>query len=256
MPRNILFIIPPYLDYEEELDHGISSSLPVFTIPYGILSLEAYVKANTTKDVTIDLLDLNVESYKIAKKSSSVDDIKQELLALISEKLKRHVDIVGITALFNNSYEYLGLLTGAIKSAKAAPLCVVGGGLASNLYHTVLNDFPLIDGVCYAEGEIPLLDLIDSEDFCRTLNEHRSWMTQKTAKDGKIPEPCYVENLDDIPMFDYKLINLNNYNGRSLDKQFCDQSDKRELAIHTSRGCPFDCIFCANASVHGKKSDI
>jgi len=253
MPRKILFIIPPYFDIEDFLDPKNSSTLPVFTIPYGVLSLESYIKANTTKGVTIELLDLNIEAYKIVKNNPNASNINKDLMAIVSKKLQYPVDIVGISALFNNSYEYLGELISTIKKAHTPPLCVVGGGLASNLYQSVLNDFSLIDGVCFAEGEIPLLDLIDSDDFHRLLNEHRSWITKKTAREGKTPEPSYVENLDDIPMFDYRLIDLNNYNGRSLDKQYCNQSNKRELAIHTSRGCPFNCVFCANSSVHGKK---
>lgn len=253
MPRKILFIIPPYFDIEDLLDPKNSSTLPVFTIPYGVLSLESYIKANTTKGVIIELLDLNIEAYKIVKNNSNASNINKDLMAIVSKKLQYSVDIVGISTIFNNSYGYLDELTATIKKAHTPPLCVVGGGLASNLYQSILNDFSLIDGVCFAEGEIPLLDLIDSDDFHHLLNEHRSWITNKSVKEGKTPEPSYVENLDDIPMFDYRLIDLNNYNGRSLDKRYCDQSNKRELSIHTSRGCPFNCVFCANSSVHGKK---
>ncbi|MBW2642321.1 MAG: B12-binding domain-containing radical SAM protein [Deltaproteobacteria bacterium] len=254
MPRKLLFIIPPYFDIEEFLDPKNSSTLPVFTIPYGVLSLESYIKAKTTKGVAIEILDLNIEAYKIARSNPSARNINKDLMAIVSKKLQYPVDIVGISAIFNNSYVYLEELTITIKKAcTPPPLCVVGGGLASNLYQSVLNNFSLIDGVCFAEGEIPLLDLIDSDDFHLLLNEHRSWITKKTVKGGKTPEPSYVENLDDIPMFDYRLIDLNNYNGRSLDKQHCNQSNKRELSIHTSRGCPFNCVFCANSSVHGKR---
>ena len=47
-------------------------------------------------------------------------------------------------------------------------------------------------------------------------------------------------------------INLDFYNNRSIDKQYADQP-KREMAIHTSRGCPFLCVFCSNPSLHGRK---
>jgi len=253
MSKKILFIVPPYFDPQELLSPARSSALPVFTIPYGILSLDSYLKANSTKEVSTELLDLNVEAYNVVRKNPHVRDINHILMTIVSKRLENAVDVVGISALFDNSYEYLGLLTSTIKQTSAPPLCVVGGGLASNLYGTILNDFPLIDGVCFAEGEIPLLQLIESDDLFRVLNEHRSWMTRKALVEGKVPKPTYVEELDDIPMFDYKLIDLNNYNGRSLDKRYCNNTDKRELTIHTSRGCPFKCVFCANASIHGKK---
>lgn len=253
MRRKILFIIPPYFNVEDFLNPKNSSMLPTFAIPYGVLSLESYLKANTTKGVTIELLDLQIEAYKIVKNNPNTSNINKGLMAIVSKKLQYPVDIVGISAIFNSSYEYLEELTIAIKKAHTPPLCVVGGGLASNLYQSVLNDFLLIDGVCFAEGEIPLLDLIDSDDFHRLLNEHRSWITKKTVREGKTPEPSYVENLDDIPMFDYRLIDLNNYHGWSPFTQHCNQSNKSELSIHTSRGCPFNCVFCASSSVHGKQ---
>ncbi|MBA3047747.1 B12-binding domain-containing radical SAM protein [Patescibacteria group bacterium] len=252
MPVKILFIIPPYFNIEDFLNPKNNQTLPVFTIPYGILSMEAYIKANATKEVAVELLDLNTEAYKIAKNNLNATNIQKDLMSIVLEKLQSPTDIVGISALFNNSYEYLKELTYTIKKAPMPPLCIVGGGLASNLYQRVLNDFPLIDGVCFAEGEIPLIDLINSDNFPHLLNEHPSWITKETLKDGKIPRASYVENLDNIPMSDYSLVDLNNYNGRSLDKQYCNQNNKREISIHTSRGCPFNCVFCANSSVHGK----
>ncbi|MGD9731205.1 MAG: radical SAM protein [Desulfamplus sp.] len=249
----ILFIIPPYFDIEDLLEPKNSSTLPVFTIPYGVLSLEAYIKANTKKDVIIELIDLNIEAYKLIKDKINNSNIHQDLMAIVATKLQNPIDIVGISAIFNNSYEWLGELVDTIKNATPPPLCIIGGGLASNLYQNVLNDFPLIDGICFAEGEIPLLDLIDSDNFQHFLNVHPSWITKYTLEEGNVPKPTYVENLDNIPMFDYELINLEYYNGRALDKRYCNSNKKRELSIHTSRGCPFNCVFCANSSVHGKK---
>lgn len=253
MPIKLLFIIPPYFDIDDLLDPKNSSSLPAFTIPYGVLSLESYVKANATKEVKIELLDLNFEAYRIITSSKIMNSLKITLLNIIYKKLEESFDIVGISALFNSSYLYLEDIVNIIKKQKKSPLCLIGGGLATNLYKALLESFPLIDGVCFAEGEIPLSDLINSDDFYCLLSGHPSWMTKKTLLEGKIPKTSYVNNLDNIPMFDYGLVNLNNYNERSLDKQFCNQTNKRELSIHTSRGCPFNCVFCANSSVHGKK---
>ncbi len=253
MPVKILFIIPPYFNIEDFLDPKNSQTLPAFTVPYGLLSLEAYIKAKATKEIIIRLLDLNIEAYKIAKNQPETVNIKQKLMDIVLEKLQSPTDIVGISALFNNSYEYLGDLASVVKKAPIAPLCVVGGGLASNLYQEVLNNFSAVDGVCFAEGEKPFVDLVNADNFYQLLNNHPAWITRDTLKTKKSPEASYVKNLDDIPMSDFGLIDLDDYNGRSLDKRHCNQDNKREMAIHTSRGCPFNCVFCANASVHGKK---
>ncbi len=40
------------------------------------------------------------------------------------------------------------------------------------------------------------------------MNNHPSWITLKSLKNKKIPTASYIENLDDIPIFTYKLIDF------------------------------------------------
>ena len=56
---NLLFVIPPYFDAEELISPEKNSSLPAFTIPYGILSMEAYLTENFD-GLQTRILDLNV----------------------------------------------------------------------------------------------------------------------------------------------------------------------------------------------------
>jgi anaerobic magnesium-protoporphyrin IX monomethyl ester cyclase len=94
--------------------------------------------------------------------------------------------------------------------------------------------------------------LVDSENRIDYLKSSSSWITRESLAAPVTPEHLLVQDLDKIPFFDYDLINLNDYMGRSLDKSHPHHS-LREISIHTSRGCPYNCIFCANASVHGKQ---
>ena len=248
MSKNILFIIPPYFNIQDYISNDKESSLPVFTIPYGVLSLESYIRLNAHCPVNIELLDLNIEIYKIAKKINALDEYMDKL---ISEKLKKNFDIVAISVLFNSCYNYIGNILYSIKNRANQPLAVIGGGVATNLYKNILEDFPLLDGLCFSEGEIPMTDLINSDDYINTMNNHPSWATRNAIEVGKIPIASYVDNLDDIPIFTYDIVNLDDYNKRSADIYNINKKDKKELTIHTSRGCPFKCVYCANASLHG-----
>jgi radical SAM superfamily enzyme YgiQ (UPF0313 family) len=146
---------------------------------------------------------------------------------------------------------YMEDLAGVAKAVREDSLIVAGGGLPSSASRETLELCPSIDAVCRGEGEIPLAALIDADDKWGLLDMHPSWITRRSMAGGKVAEHSFVQDLDEIPMFRYDLINLDNYNARSIDKRFSD-GDKREMAIHTSRGCPFSCVFCANPALHGK----
>ena len=248
--KNILFIIPPYFNIQDFISEEKKSILPTFTIPYGVLSIDSYLRRYSEYPVNTELLDLNLGMYKIINQNRYKAGYLEELIFL---KLKKSFDIVAISALFNTCYIYIESILSAVKNGNKLPITIMGGGLASNLFGKILHDFPLLDGVCYGEGEIPMTDLVNSDNYVELMNNHPSWITRQSLKNGKTPSASYVENLDDVPIFTYRLIDLNEYNNRSVDINNKNNSSKVELSIHTSRGCPFKCVYCANISLHGNR---
>lgn len=232
--RKILFIIPPYFHIDACLsEQHTSSQLPVFTIPYGVLSMAAYVKAYSQFDIQIEVMDLNLEAFRLCNIAGG---IKADIKKLIQDKAVAFgPDIVGISALFNTCYNYLELISVSVKEIDKDVLIVIGGGLATNLYVEILNNFKQIDACCYGEGEIPLGRLVNAENMRQHLISSPSWITRESLKEARMPQYAFIQNLDEIPFFDYGMIDLNNYMGRSLDKSYSQQS-LREISIHTSRG--------------------
>jgi anaerobic magnesium-protoporphyrin IX monomethyl ester cyclase len=247
---NVLFVIPPYYNYDSYADKNITTQLPSFTIPYGVLSVAAYAKKHSHQDVVFDVVDLNLQTYRLIQ---TCTDISKGISDLLSNRVSDFKpDIVAISALFNSCFDYIELITSTIKSIKPDTLIVIGGGLASNLYSVLMDSFSDLDGACFGEGEIPFCQLIDSPNWIEYLDSDLSWITRNSLKTGKVPQPNLLVDLDEIPFFDYDLIDLKSYASRSLDKRYASMT-KTEMSIHTSRGCPFDCVFCANGKVHGKK---
>ena len=251
MSERILFIIPPYFNIDDYLPgNNRSSVMPPFTIPYGILSLQAYLAAHCARSVEIDVLDLNLPMRQ-AVDNNDTADLLARFEALVAERAQSFKPtITGISALFNISFRYIGDVARVVREYAPDALIVAGGGLPSAAYQQVLEMCPAVDAICKGEGEIPLRDLIDAEDRAALLEGHASWITRQGVAAGKIPGHTFVQNLDDIPMLEYGALNLDDYNSRSIDKRFIGQK-KREMAIHTSRGCPFKCVFCSNPSLHG-----
>jgi radical SAM superfamily enzyme YgiQ (UPF0313 family) len=137
-----------------------------------------------------------------------------------------------------------------IKQINNKNILIVGGGLATNLYEDLFNQIPCIDILCYGEGELPFKKLLDNKDNKQIHEISKSLITKKSLELGIKPEYDFIYNLDDIPIIDFNYIDLKKYNGRSYIDKY---SNKVEVSIHTSRGCPFNCCYCSNYIVHGKK---
>ncbi len=251
MSERILFIIPPYFNIDDYLPgNNRSSVMPPFTIPYGILSLQAYLTAHCATSIEIDVMDLNLPMRQAVDNNETID-LLARFEALVAERVRSFKPtIAGISALFNISFRYIGDVARVVRENAPEALIVAGGGLPSAAYQQVLEMCPAVDAICKGEGEIPLRDLVDAEDRVALLEGHASWITRRGVAAGKIPGHTFVQDLDEIPMLEYGALNLDDYNSRSIDKRFTGQK-KREMAIHTSRGCPFKCVFCSNPSLHG-----
>lgn len=248
--QKILFIIPPYYDFKSLIEKEMSAQMPVFTIPYGVLSVMAYAKKHSYGNLRFNIIDLNLHVAAIA-------DLNGNIISSIKEFLAKSVDtqrpdIIAISALFNSCYCNIEMITVAVRQVDKDALIVIGGGLATNLYEEILHDFKEIEAVCYGEGEVAFRQLLESRNKREFLDSSSVWVTRNSLAMGQKPKAILLEDLDEIPFFDYSLIDLPRYSSRSLDKRYASMA-KIEMSIHTSRGCPFDCVFCANGKVHGKK---
>jgi len=239
-PVNILFIVLPYLAKGYEKKKNTES---VLVFPYGVLSIVSYIKANAKKKINIKILDLNL--YK----SDEMAEVLKKHLEIIQP------DIAAISMMFESSYNHLGWISKQIKDYNNKTIVVLGGG-AATVSWTMINELAYIDALCYGEGEYTLSELVDSENLLETLNSNPAWVTRKSLLDNKIPQPWYVENINEVIDIDYELIDIKSYNMREAFSPFSSvktSSQVRQFFIVTSRGCPFNCVFCTAHSISGKK---
>ncbi len=229
-------------------------------LPTGILSMQAYVSKNCP-NCQIEIINLNAKFLLTLTNGNIKEGIKtiyanfkEFICSAIIPTLKTFKpDIVGLSALFDKTIPSLILTAEQIKSYSKDILVIAGGNPCTNLYNQIFKETTAIDAICVKEGEIPLLELAKSNNPISYLQEENAFATPKKPRGLN---NTLIQNLDDIPSFD-----LEGYFAKYTDKTLClhnnvldtKHSFNKQASIMTSRGCPYNCIFCASGAVHGKK---
>jgi anaerobic magnesium-protoporphyrin IX monomethyl ester cyclase len=131
-------------------------------------------------------------------------------------------------------------------------LTVLGGVHASAIPKQTLEEFPQFDVVVCGEGEQTLVEL------------YRAWLENRIDHVAGIafrnlnadieinPPRSLIENLDDIPFPNRNMIAIGNYKKSHVSRGY-SRKTKNIAEIICSRGCPYNCIFCASKIVHSRK---
>ncbi len=191
---------------------------------------------NTYGQLGLNLLPLGLAylaaSLKAAGHEADAVDLQVENLAPDEIPFGKY-DLVGIstdTPRFNRAVE-LGRL-----ARRAGTLVVFGG------YHpTFLDAEPFereaADFVIRGEGEEALVQLVDALEHGTSLEHVRGLTYQRGGALRRNPPAYLIEDLDSLPFPDRSAFPQGRY---------LSTFDGRPVAsLVTSRGCPYDCYFCA-----------
>lgn len=260
----LLFIIPPNITFENFINplssertsdkNGKKFGDIKTDMPLGILSMSTYLEKHV-KDIEIKLIDFNIILNE--QDSFNYDSFHEFFYAhLLTFKIHNndfHPNIIGISTLFSPAYKNMLDVANVIKNVMIYPnrLVIAGGGVPTNIPSKIFQDSHDIDALCYGEGELPLLKLIQAEDKYEFLKNSKSWITKDSIT--KKLEFDFIENLDEIPMFNYSFIDIGKYNKNSLHTLFPLLKDEKSISIISSRGCTHKCCFCSSHTVHGRE---
>lgn len=243
------FINPPQNTRSFKKQDGRHYNLPPTDLPLGMLSISAFLKKNTAVD--IQLIDFNVRVAEI--ESFDYEDFcsfaKQEL-----DQLDLSPDIVGISCLFSPSFGNFIETGKAARQVFPQALIIGGGNVPTSAWKDIYSseNAKVFDAFCYGEGELPMLELVQAPDFQSYISGSKSWITQEKSQAIFMPEHHFIENLDEIPFFDYDLCEVQKHNANLVVSSFATTKENRSFHVMTSRGCPFKCTFCASHAVHGR----
>lgn len=259
-PVKILLIVPMHITFESFVNpqantrsyrkqDGKLYNLPPTDLPLGMLSISGYLKKHTS--VEVRLIDFNVRVAEAERfdYQNFCDYAEAEL-----SQIDFQPEIVGVSSLFSPSF-YNFLETGrAVRKVFPQALLIGGGNIPTSAYREIYSKDTawIFDTLCFGEGELPMLELVQAQDRRQYINESKSWITQEKIENFFTPEHNFIEDLDEIPFFDYDLCDIDKHNANLVVTSFATSKKNRSFHVMTSRGCPFKCTFCASHAVHGR----
>lgn len=259
--ETILFIIPPNITFEDfvspphhvgtiEKENGNFGSV-ITDVPLGPISLSAYLKKYI--EVEVYVIDFNIELNRCASfEFLSFSDYFNSILSS-GPWAEIKPSIVGISAQFSPSYLSVIALTKCCRTLFPSAMILAGGNLPTSMCADIFRDSDCIDAVCYGEGEMPLLDMIRAEDKAAFMDKHSSWVTREKIARNEQFSHMFINDLDEIPFLDYDILDLEGYELNPTMARYSSGAQMgKGLAVMTSRGCPFKCIFCASHKTHGR----
>jgi radical SAM superfamily enzyme YgiQ (UPF0313 family) len=265
---NLLFIVPMHITFDSFVNPAHNSRVFIkrdgnkynslsTDLPLGALSMSAYLKKHLS--INVYLLDFNAEIN--ALDSFPYGNFYECCKDILNSKYSPNnfdFDFIGVSSLFSPSY--LNFLDcGKVAKLIFPKAMVLGGGnIPTNSYESIYSSHASdsFDALCFGEGEKPLLALLKASDPKAYLESSQQWITKSkitTSKNQIILKHDFIDNLDEIPFYDYDLCDFEKHSLNPVISGFHAAEIKRAFHIMTSRGCPYLCTFCASHKTHGRK---
>ncbi|MCW4004151.1 MAG: B12-binding domain-containing radical SAM protein [Candidatus Bathyarchaeota archaeon] len=236
----VLFINPPQTFYA-------GSEPPAGNLPLGLMYIAAVLQKGGYK---AEILDAFMTDSAFEKSGETIS-VGMPLEQIKQEVRTRKPDVVGIAGPFTCQIENTLKISSLIKQVDSKILTVVGGPHVTLVPKEFLEEAQAVDIVVCGEGEYTMLEVAQAFEGKKQLSEI---LGIAYRKDGKVvvnqPRP-FIENLDELPYPAYDLVDMEQYlNPKKIGYR---SFQNRAISMVTSRGCPFNCCFCAVHLHMGKR---
>jgi len=151
-------------------------------------------------------------------------------------------DVIGITSttsMVPDAYTVAKMAKGINENVKV----VMGGPHVTFVPERTFRECPYIDFIVRGEGEITFKKLIDALEKNKDPSNILGLSLNTHVKIKNNPPRPLIKDVDTIPMPSYDLLPMKKYQVDGV----------RFGTVMTSRGCPFNCVFCSSSLQFGKR---
>ncbi|HCL01558.1 MAG TPA: hypothetical protein DHW61_03945, partial [Lachnoclostridium phytofermentans] len=220
MKNNILFINSPNYDSDDKRRLR----------PLGICSLAATLRA---KGYRCDIIDPNA------------DDVIMSIPKIIKKIAEGEYGLIGISSVTPNFHHAVNL---AQQIKKVFDIVVILGGVHATFSHEqIVNEYDCFDVIIRGEGELAITKLTQDLFENHTFTYPIEGCTYRKMN-GKIHVASSINSLDSLDKLNPPVQdNIFNYSQTIVDGRLL-----KNISLISSRGCPYDCIFCSVTSLRRK----
>ena len=213
-------------------------------LPLGLLYLAAILEKNSYRPKIFDCLT-SPQSKVIVEDDKITHGLPDDI---ILETIKKEDPrVVGITNPFTAQIENAIHIADLVKQVDKRIITVIGGPHVSVQSQELLKENKSIDIGVWGEGEYTFLELIKKIDKELPINDIAN-ITYRDETRGVIKNKSkgFIKNLDELVYPAYHLIDLEKYFDL-LKRGLAPRPTirQRSISMITSRGCPYNCIFCS-----------
>jgi radical SAM superfamily enzyme YgiQ (UPF0313 family) len=217
----ITLIQPPKPTYGTDAEKHWSLT-PPFSLFFLAASLEKYTSFET------QILDLELKKYRNVSLKEVFSNNDSQLY--------------GITATTYTRFEAIKIAK-YIKKIHPNSQVIVGGVHFMNCAKDTLERIPEIDVVVRGEGEITIVALANAINEGRSFEGINGITYRQEGQVIENPNQAIFEDLDSIPI--YSKFTWEEY----PQYLFGVEGNLPAASIISSRGCPFNCVFCSKAGM-------
>ena len=228
----ILLVNPPQTFYP-------GSEPPAGNLPLGLMYIAAML---TNAGYQTEILDAFMTDGLFQKNGETI------LVGMSFEQIRREIenrkpDILGIAGPFTCQIENSVKVSDLAKQVNPSILTVVGGPHVTTVPKGFLEDARSVDIAVTGEGEYIMPEIAEHFEGKKPLSEILGIAYRENGEVKVNPTRDFIKNLDALPYPAYDLVDMEQY----LNPKKIGYRSFRNHAISmvTSRGCPFNCCFCA-----------